>query len=85
MQDKKAVAFLTPAQVADRYSVGVGRVIDWIKRGELRGVNVSSSLRSRKPQYRIPVEAVETFEQARTTRPRPATRPAKRSDCPNLV
>lgn len=66
--------FLTPEQVAERYGVGVGRVIGWIRRGELTGLNLSGSPRSKRPQYRISAEALDKFEAGRIAGPRTVKR-----------
>jgi excisionase family DNA binding protein len=69
----------TVAEVAERYAVTVGTVLAWVKGGELRGINVSRSARSKKPRYRVSAEALAAFESARTpTPPAPATRRRRR-------
>jgi len=83
-QTGPAHGFFTPSQIAERYEVGVGRVIDWIKSGRLRAVNVSVSVRSKKPQYRVSAAALEQFEQSRTTGCR-LVRPPRRQPYPQLV
>jgi transposase len=86
-QTRKALAFLSPAQIAERYGVGVGRVIGWIRSGRLKGVIVSSSLRSRKPQFRVREDWLETFEQASAAKQpgSPRQRVCDRGPIPQLV
>jgi hypothetical protein len=63
------------AEVAAKYAVTVATVLAWVKGGELVGINVSRSAKSRKPRYRITAAALAAFEAARTpTPPAPTTR-----------
>jgi hypothetical protein len=58
---------VTPAEYAERLKIDVRRVLAWIHQGELKAVNFSSSLASRKPRYLISEEAIQEFENLRTT------------------
>lgn len=58
----------SPAQVADRFAVGVHVVLAWIKSGNLLAINVASANRQR-PRWRITAEAVEIFEARHAARP----------------
>ena len=60
---------LTVADVSDRYSVDQHTVLAWIRSGELRAVNVGRRPGSRKPRWRISVEALAAFERSRTASP----------------
>jgi hypothetical protein len=55
---------LSPKQVAERYGVGVGKVITWIRNGELRAMNIASRLDVR-PRYSIAPADLEEFEKTR--------------------
>lgn len=69
---------LTPKQVAGALGVTPATVLAWIRGGELRAVNVSRSVRSKKPRWRIPAAALEAFEVSRSAAPAPAaTRPRR--------
>jgi len=77
-------------QIAERLVVSADTVIAWIKRGELRGLLVSKSARSRRPQFRVTAADLETFVAGRLTHP-PPTRPthprrtADRTDYERIV
>jgi hypothetical protein len=66
----------TVADLCRRWRIGADKVRGFLRRGELVGVNVASSLCG-KPQWRITAESVEQFENRRTSAPPP--RPARRS------
>ena len=66
--------YLTPPAVARRLGVKPERVIRWIKRGELKAINVSDG--KQRPRYRISAEALAEFERRRAVVPPPE--PAKR-------
>lgn len=70
-------AKLSPPQIARHLSVGVGKVLGWIRRGELRAVNVAARLGGR-PRWRIDLRDLEAFEAARTAAPVPKRTRAKR-------
>jgi len=63
---------LTVAAVAEHFDVGVHIVLGWIARGELRAINVASSVSAKRPTWRIPADALVEFEAARE--PKPARR-----------
>jgi excisionase family DNA binding protein len=58
---------VTPTEYAERLKLDVRKVLAWIHQGELKAVNVSSSLASRKPRFLISEEAIQEFENLRTT------------------
>jgi excisionase family DNA binding protein len=57
--------------ICERYGVTVHTVLQWIRSGELRAVNVGRRPGARKPRWRITQEALEHFELARTPAPPP--------------
>ena len=67
--------WLTPPQVAAQLGVDPGKVIGWIRRGELTAVNVAESLGGR-PRYRISPDALKDFLKRRQTGPQ--ERPTRR-------
>jgi transposase len=61
-----------------RFAVGEHTVLAWIRRGELKAINVSSKPIGR-PKWRVTQQALEAFERLRTpTPPQPRTRSRKR-------
>jgi hypothetical protein len=65
----------TVADLCRRWRIGADKIRGFLRRGELVGVNVASSLCG-KPQWRITAESVEQFEKRRTSAPPP--RPQRR-------
>jgi len=45
------------------------RVRQWVRNGELSAINVSTNRRSKKPQFRVSIEAIEQFEMNRSVDP----------------
>jgi hypothetical protein len=72
----------TVAGLCRRWRCGPDKIRGFLRRGELVGVNVATSL-SAKPQWRITPESVGRFEQRRSSAPPP--RPAKRRKRTNAV
>jgi excisionase family DNA binding protein len=71
-------ATLSVCDICQRYSVSEGTVLGWIASGQLRAVNVGRKPGAKKPRWRITLEALEAFEQARTPiPPQPRTRRRK--------
>jgi len=65
--------------ICERFAVGEYTVLGWIKRGELRAINVGRSPAAKKPRWRITQEALDAFELSRTaTAPPPKTHRRKR-------
>jgi excisionase family DNA binding protein len=57
--------------ICERYGVSEHTVLQWIRSGELRAVNVGRRLGAKKPRWRIPQAALEAFELARAVAPPP--------------
>jgi len=55
-------------EIRERYGVGEHTVLGWIRRGELRAIDVSRN-QSGRPKWRITQEALDAFELARTPTP----------------
>jgi hypothetical protein len=64
------------ADLCRRWKVGPDKIRMFLRRGDLVGVNVATSLCA-KPQWRITAESVEAFERQRSSVPPPPP-PARR-------
>lgn len=63
------------ADLCRRWKVGPDKILGFLRRGELIGVNLATNL-SARPQWRITPESVELFELRRSSAPPP--KPARR-------
>lgn len=72
---------LTPSEVASLWGVSVGKIMTWIRNGELRAINVATRLGGR-PRYRIDIADLTDFENRRAYQPNIPVprRPRKRKD-----
>ncbi len=70
--------------VCDRYAVGEHTVLGWIRRGELKAINVARKPGCR-PKWRITEEALAAFEAMRTPTPPPAPTRRKRQQSSDIV
>jgi len=72
--------WLSPPQVAKQLGVDPAKVIGWLRRGELVGVNVADRLGGR-PRYRIDPAELAAFLQRRSTArdPKPTRHPRRSS------
>ena len=76
--------FVTPADIAKALGVNRTKVLAWIRRGELRAVNVAATS-GRRPRWRIAQEALDAFLIARSpTPPLHAVRRRRRAD-PQII
>jgi transposase len=57
--------------VQQRYGVGEGTVLGWIRQGHLRATNVAKKLGTR-PKWRVSEAALTAFEELRAASPPPA-------------
>jgi excisionase family DNA binding protein len=71
--------FLTPPEVARLLRVSPEKVYGWIRRGELRAVNVGNCSR---PRYRVSRDNLEAFLAAREVQP-PPQRPQRKCQPPD--
>jgi transposase len=71
----------TVHDIQKRYGVRVHTVLQWIRAGELRAVNVARKVGARRPRWRVSQEAVEAFEQLRSSTP-PPPRARRRKEGP---
>jgi hypothetical protein len=58
---------LSVRQLAQRYGVGVHKVLAWITRGELAAINVANTIT--RPQWKILPQAIVDFENRRAAKP----------------
>jgi|GEM_PF-1468307 len=56
---------LSPTELAQHWGIKVDKVLNWISSGQLKAVNVASSL-SGRPRYRIDAQAIAAFKAVRT-------------------
>jgi hypothetical protein len=59
---------LTPPQIAEQWGISPEKVIAWIRRGELRAINVAER-RSGRPRYVVDIDDLEAFEGSRMVSP----------------
>lgn len=62
--EDKATCYRTPPQIAEQLRVSVAKVLGWIRRGELRAVNVADRSTGR-PRWRVSPESFASFLEAR--------------------
>ena len=67
----------TVADLAVRFRVGEEKIRGWIRRGEMRAVNVGATL-SGKPRLVVTPEALAEFEKLRTAGPAPKPQARRR-------
>jgi excisionase family DNA binding protein len=70
-------------ELCKRFAVGEHTVLGWIRRGELKAINVSRKP-SGRPKWRITIEALEQFESARTPIP-PSPRARRRKQPASVI
>ena len=63
----REMAFLNPAQVAEMWGISHDKVLEFIRTGELEAFNVASK-KSRRPQFKIPLAALQAFQERRSGR-----------------
>jgi excisionase family DNA binding protein len=69
--------YLTPPQIAKQLHVDPAKILRWIGRGELAGINVAEKLGGR-PRWRISRENLDSFLAGRTNRPATTGKPRRR-------
>lgn len=75
VHSKEGEAYLTPPEVARLLRVASGKVLGWIRRGELRAVNVGNKGR---PRFRVGRNCLDVFLAAREVRTPPPSQPTKK-------
>jgi excisionase family DNA binding protein len=74
LSERRAGAVSSTFSVRDlceRYGVSEHTILQWIRSGELKAVNVGRKPGTKKPRWRITAEALAAFELARTPTPPP--------------
>lgn len=61
--------FITPPQLAKRWGVAVEKIWQLIDNGSLVAINFATDPNGQKPRYRITLEEVSRFLEARSTKP----------------
>jgi len=76
--------YRTPREVARQYAISQEKVLNMIRSGELRAINVATRGSSR-PRYRISEDDLVVWENSRlAAKPRAARTPRRRKD-PGLI
>jgi transposase len=70
---------ITPGQLANRFGVGIHKVLSWIASGQLAAVNVATNPHGR-PRWVIMPEAIADFERRRAAQPKQATQRRRKRD-----
>jgi len=76
--------WLTPPQVAKLLGIDAGKVVAWIRRGELNASNVALDPRG-KPRWRIAPEALQEFLLRRKAVAPPPPRPRRRKRAADVI
>jgi hypothetical protein len=87
MSTAATTRWLTPPEIADRIGIDVGKVLTWIRRGELAAYDLSEKPGGR-PRYRIdPLEFAAFLPRRQVKPPTPRQRRCKseRPDTPQYV
>ena len=74
--------YFSPPEIAERFGVDPAKVVGWIRKGELRTVNVGNG--TSRPRYRISPTNLVFFEAARAVTP-PAPRIRRRRADPSII
>lgn len=68
---------LTPPQLAVRWGVKADKVLALINSGELKAMNLATNAKGERPRWKIRLEDVRAFEDARSNKP-PVAKPTGR-------
>jgi chromosome segregation and condensation protein ScpB len=79
---KKERRWLTVAEIAAERGISVDKVLQWLREGELVGVNVAQNANGKNPRWRVAPEALADFERRRSSAPpaKPSRRKQPASD-----
>lgn len=83
MRSKPEKQTLTPPELAALWGISPHRVLQFIRSGELRAINLASR-RGGRPRYAIPLDAKLQFEQSRQAVPDEKPAPARSKKDPNV-
>jgi hypothetical protein len=78
---------VTPPQLAKQWGIDPGKVLGWIRAGQLRAIDASARANGKRPRYLIDKADIATFEQQRAVVPSATPRrPAwRRRQTPGVV
>jgi hypothetical protein len=62
--------YFSPPQIAEQYAIDPHKVVGWIRRGELKAIDVATHTGGR-PRYRVSSESLAEFEAKRSANPQP--------------
>lgn len=79
-----ARTFLTPPQVAERYGIDPSKVVAWIRKGELRGINIAANA-SGRPRFVVSEVDLIAFENRRAATPVKAIPRRKKTERPGVI
>lgn len=80
-----AMRWLTPPFIASQLGIKPSKVVTWIERGELKGVNVANRQgRGCRPRWRVSPEALAEFLANRCSARKPAPEHRVKSRSPKL-
>jgi len=68
--------YLTPPEIAERYGISLEKVLNWIRSGDLRALNVATRLGGERPRWKVSIADLLAFQERRVAVP-PAA-PAQR-------
>ena len=74
----------TPPEVAKLWGISPDKVVAWIRAGELRAIDASTS-RSQRPRYLIDIEDLRDFEARRSVSPPPKPRPREKKSTGSVI
>jgi hypothetical protein len=77
-------SYLSTTAFAEIFSITADRVVDMIRRGELRAIDVSTG-RGKRPTWRISQAERERFEQARSSTPPPPEPKRRRKQAAEVI
>jgi len=75
---------LTPPELARLGGISPDKVLTWIRRGELRAINVATG-RNGRPRYLIDIADVQAFESRRVIVAPTELKPRRKSNQPGLI
>ena len=75
---------LTPPQLAKRYACDPAKIIGFIRRGELKAMNLATHTGGR-PRYRISPSDLTAFEASRAAGPQPKVTRIRRKKDPSVI
>lgn len=68
---------LTPPEIARLWGITPDKVLVWIRSGELRAIDASTS-QGERPRYLVDIDDLAAFERSRSTAPKAEAKPARR-------